>query len=139
MMSFAWKAGADPFLAESLYTCTGEGPHGMGLLNAARYCNPEVEDLVRSAVSILDPVERALVLNRADRIFLDDVAMIPLYQRPYLLAIDSMPGSLGAPVADDTSLAIMRALYLGAFMVTPDMEYVPVLVKDVETIVRGAR
>ncbi len=171
MMSFAWKAGADPFLAETLYTCAGDGPHGMGLLNAARYCSEEVEDLVLSARGILDPAERARVLNQADRMFLDDVAMIPLYQRPSLLAwadelvgpeanpwwgdlwnvgawtgmsevavaIERMPASLTAMLADDTTQMIVRVLYLGAFRVTPEMEYVPVLVDSVEVIVRSTR
>jgi peptide/nickel transport system substrate-binding protein len=86
LMSFAWRADADPFLAKSLYQCVGDGPHGMGLLNAARYCNPEVDDLVSLSRSMLGPAARASALNEADSVFLGEVAMIPLYQRPAVLA-----------------------------------------------------
>jgi len=170
MMSFAWKASADPFLGDSMYRCSGDGPHGMGLLNVARYCNDEVDQLIAVTSQIMDPLERADVYNQADQIYLEDVAVIPLYQRPSLLAWSSLlqgplqnpwstdtwnigswsgqsvvvfalagePASLTAPLpTDDAAALIMKALYLGAFSVTPDDEFVPALVSGAEVLVRG--
>lgn len=102
IMSFAWKADPDPFLTKSLFECVGDGPHGMGLLNAARFCDPEVDDLVGlSRVTIL-PGERASILNQVDRLFLEAVGMIPLYQRPTLLAwAEDLVGPTANPWATD--------------------------------------
>lgn len=169
IMSFAWKASADPFLGESMYRCFGEGPHGMGLLNAARHCDPQIDALLAEAGGTLDPGRRADILNQVDELFLGDFAMIPLYQRPNLLAwsdeldgpqanpwqtetwnvgawsglnsvtfaLDRMPTSLTTPLTDDDTRLVMTAIHAGAYMVNPAMEYVPVLVERVQTIVRG--
>lgn len=170
MLSFSWKASADPFLGDSMYQCTGDGPHGMGLLNVGRYCDAEVDRLIDATSRIMDPTERADIYNQADRLFLADHAMVPLYQRPSLLAwssslegpapnpwdtdlwnvgswfgsttvvvaIGEQPMSLSAPIpTDDGAALVMSALYRGAFMVTPDMQYLPSLVSGAEVLLRG--
>ena len=86
IISFSWKAAADPFLGDSTYQCQGTGPHGMGALNVNRYCREEVDSLITSTGAILDPDERSRVYNEADRLYLEDVAVIPLYQKPSFLA-----------------------------------------------------
>jgi peptide/nickel transport system substrate-binding protein len=80
MINFSWKAPFDPHAAEERYFCDDTD------LNVNRYCSPDVERLVRSANGIIDPEERAAVLNQADRLYLEDLALIPLYQKPNLLA-----------------------------------------------------
>lgn len=102
LMSFSWKAPTDPLLAESIYRCHGEGPHGMGALNVNRYCDGEVDVVLEAARSILDPTERALAYTTVDGFYLDDVAVIPLYQKPVLLAWNStLRGPQLNPAATD--------------------------------------
>lgn len=81
IVNFSWRARSDPLESHSTYLC-GEA----GELNVNRYCSEEVATLIRSAGSIVDPVERAAVYNEADRLYLEDLALIPLYQKPDLLA-----------------------------------------------------
>lgn len=80
MINFSWRAPFDPMAADDRYFCDDTD------LNVNRYCSPDVERLVRSADGIVDPEERAAVLNQADRLYLEDLALIPLYQKPDLLA-----------------------------------------------------
>ena len=81
MVNFSWRAWPDPAQSRSTYLC-GEA----GELNVNRYCSEEVASLIRSADSIVDPVERAAAYNEADRMYLEDLALIPLYQKPDLMA-----------------------------------------------------
>jgi len=80
---------ADESNANSTFYCEGDSPAGFGFLNFIRYCNEQVDDLVRSTDSITDPTERNSVYNQADAIYLEDLAVVPLYQRPSLLAWDA--------------------------------------------------
>jgi peptide/nickel transport system substrate-binding protein len=86
ILSFSWKASADPYLGDSMYLCVGDSPVGMGTLNVTRYCNEEVETLILATRAETDPATRADLYNQADRLYLDDLAVIPLYQKPMLLA-----------------------------------------------------
>lgn len=86
LINFSWKAAADPHLGNSTYYCTGTAPNGYGALNVNRYCNEDVEALVRSTDGMVDSAQRGDVYNTADRIYLEDLAIIPLYQQPSLLA-----------------------------------------------------
>jgi peptide/nickel transport system substrate-binding protein len=81
MVNFSWRAWPDPVPSHSTYLCGNAGE-----LNVNRYCSEEVASLIRSAGSIVDPVERVAAYNEADRIYLDDLALIPLYQKPDLIA-----------------------------------------------------
>lgn len=80
MINFSWRARPDPAGANATYYCGGES------LNVSRYCSEEVESLIRSTDSIVDPDQRAAVYNEADRIYLEDLAVIPLYQKPVMMA-----------------------------------------------------
>jgi peptide/nickel transport system substrate-binding protein len=166
---------ADASNANSVFHCEGDSPAGFGFLNFIRYCNEEVDSLVRSSESITDPVERDAVLNQADAIFLEDVAIVPLYQRPSLLAWNSVvsgprinpspstdlwnvsawsgkeivtvgiveppeslqilePQGSGVGVGESTAM-IVAPILQGAFALTPNYEYVPVLIESAELIV----
>ncbi|HJQ75946.1 MAG TPA: ABC transporter substrate-binding protein [Acidimicrobiia bacterium] len=80
MINFSWHLGSDPAPQNQSYHC------GDIDLNVNRYCSPEVEELVRATETITDPAERAAVYNEADRLYLDRDAVIPLYQKPILMA-----------------------------------------------------
>lgn len=80
LVNFSWRAGSDPSAAEATYFC------GDSDLNVNRFCSTEVEEIVRAAGVIMDPDERAAAYNEADRLYLTDRALIPLYQKPDLLA-----------------------------------------------------
>jgi len=81
LINFSWRARPDPLTSNSTYFCDEAGD-----LNVNRYCSEQVESLVRSTESITDPGERAGTYNRADRGYLEDRALIPLYQKPTLMA-----------------------------------------------------
>lgn len=81
MVNFSWRAWPDPAPSNTTYYC-GEA----GELNVNRYCSEEVESLVGSTASIVDPNERSSVYNRADQLYLEDLALIPLYQKPDMMA-----------------------------------------------------
>jgi ABC-type transport system substrate-binding protein len=169
IMSFSWKASADPYQANSTYYCEGDAPSGFGDLNVNRYCDREVETLVRSTDTLVEESDRVAAYNEADNLYLSDLAIIPLYQKPsfavwtstltgpqlnpsrstdlwnvgawsgqetVVIAVQGEP-RLGNPIlAPVDEMAIIRSPMLsGAFGVTPDLEYVPVLVEDVELIV----
>ncbi|HEX5695192.1 MAG TPA: ABC transporter substrate-binding protein, partial [Acidimicrobiia bacterium] len=86
MLNVARNHFADEANANTTFYCEGDSPAGFGFLNFIRYCNEEVDALVRSTDSITDPDERSAVYNQADALYLEDIAVVPLYQRPSLLA-----------------------------------------------------
>ncbi|HUF14609.1 MAG TPA: ABC transporter substrate-binding protein [Acidimicrobiia bacterium] len=81
LINFSWRARSDPGATNATYYCDDAGD-----LNVNRYCSTEVEDLIRSTEEIIEPSGRAAVYNRADRLYLQDHAVIPLYQKPSLMA-----------------------------------------------------
>jgi ABC-type transport system substrate-binding protein len=83
MIDFSWRAAPDPASSAATYLC------GDSDLNVNRYCSDDVEALVRSAATMADPALRAAAYNEADRLYLADLALIPLYQKPDLMAWSS--------------------------------------------------
>lgn len=81
MVNFSWRAWPDPAPSNATYYCADAGD-----LNVNRYCSEEVESLIGSTSSIVDPAERAAVYNQADQLYLGDLAAIPLYQKPDMIA-----------------------------------------------------
>ena len=86
ILNFAWVGGPDPHGRNSVYFCEGKSPSGFGDLNVNRYCNDEIESLIRQAEDEVDETARADLYNQADALYLDDVASIPLYQKPTFFA-----------------------------------------------------
>jgi len=80
LINFSWRADGDPSAGDRSYYCDDTE------LNVNRYCSPAVEELVRRAGTLTVPGERAAVYNEADRLYLEDRALIPLYQKPELMA-----------------------------------------------------
>lgn len=79
LINFSWRARSDPSTAVAAYFCNDE-------LNVNRYCSADVERLVRQAGVTVVPEVRAATYNDADRIYLDELAVIPLYQKPTMVA-----------------------------------------------------
>lgn len=79
LANFSWRSGSDPSTRDGAYFC------GQSDLNVNGYCSDEVEDLVRTAEATMDPLRRAAIYNEADLLYLSDLALIPLYQKPELL------------------------------------------------------
>lgn len=89
IINFSWKTAADPYLSNSTYFCEGSAASGFGALNVNRYCNPDVGGLIRSTNLMPDEDVRAATYNEADDVYLSDLAIVPLYQKPVLLAWSS--------------------------------------------------
>lgn len=171
MINFSWRADADPHGANTTYYCEGAAPNGFGALNVNRYCNPEVEALVRATDTEPDAARRSAAYNEADRLYLGDLALIPLYQKAAFLAwnsalagpapnmlaesamwnivswtgldtvrfgVESIPAELD-PLAARTEEAslVLAAVTSGAFGVTPEFEYRPVLIETAELVFEG--
>lgn len=81
LINFSWRAHPEPMPANSTYFCGSAGD-----LNVNRYCSDEVEALIRATETIVEPSDRIETYNMADRLYLDDLAVIPLYQKPVLMA-----------------------------------------------------
>lgn len=80
LVNFSWKAGSDPARGDQTFYCDDSD------LNVNRFCSREVDDMVRAASQEMDPAARAILYNDADRHYLAERALIPLYQKPVLLA-----------------------------------------------------
>jgi peptide/nickel transport system substrate-binding protein len=169
--NLAWVAQPDPAWGNTRFYCQGDALNGFGELNFLRYCDEEVDVLIRRTDMIIDPVERAATYNQADQLWLAATPMIPMYQRPTLLAWNSAiqgpadnPSHIG-PLwnvgdwtgAEEVSFGIGQepesmnllepsgtqpgtrfvaaAILEGAFTITPEFEYAPLLVESAEPIV----
>jgi peptide/nickel transport system substrate-binding protein len=89
IFNFAWVGSPEPAGGNTIYYCEGGAPSGFGDINVTRYCNDEMEQLVRATDTVVDPAERAALYNQADAIYLEDVASVPLYQKPTFFAWNS--------------------------------------------------
>ena len=86
IFNFAWVGSPDPAGGNTIYYCEGGAPSGFGDINVTRYCNDEMEALVRATDTEVDPAARAQLYNDADAIYLGDIATIPMYQKPTFFA-----------------------------------------------------
>jgi peptide/nickel transport system substrate-binding protein len=90
LFNFAWVGSPEPAGGNTIYYCEGDAPSGFGDINVTRYCNDEMEQLVRETDTVVDPFERAALYNQADSIYLEDAATVPLYQKPTFFAWSSV-------------------------------------------------
>jgi peptide/nickel transport system substrate-binding protein len=82
LINFGWGSSPDPFGSNSIWTC---GPREE-TLNYSQYCNEDVRDLVFATDDLLDPDERAATYNRAAALIAEDIALLPMFQLPEVLA-----------------------------------------------------
>jgi len=90
VFNFAWVGSPDPSGGNTLYYCEGDAPNGFGAINNLRFCNEEVDALIKSTDAMVDPVERAATYNQADDLWLAEIPLIPLYQKPTFFAWNSV-------------------------------------------------
>lgn len=93
MANFSWKDLLDPGESDQRYDC------GSSDLNVNGYCSPVVSEALTKARAQTDPALRAAAYNEVDRLYLEDLAVIPLYQKPTMLAWTS---DLSGPVPNYT-------------------------------------
>ena len=77
---FGWGTGtaeaSDPLIAQN---ATFNPTKGWGASNRGRYSNPELDKLIEQAVGTADDAAREKLLQQAQRLAFDDVAIIPLH------------------------------------------------------------
>ena len=79
LFMFAWVGSPDPAGSVEIHKCEGAQ-------NYQGYCNEEVTKLLEKSDTIVDPEERADVMNQADALMAEDVPILPLYQKPTFFA-----------------------------------------------------
>jgi len=89
VFNFAWVGSPDPAGQNTLYYCEGGASNGFGDLNNLRFCDEEVDALIKTTDSMVDPAERSAAYNQADDLWLADIPMIPMYQKPTFFAWNS--------------------------------------------------
>ncbi|HZB34355.1 MAG TPA: ABC transporter family substrate-binding protein [Streptosporangiaceae bacterium] len=80
---FAWVA--PPFPTNSAaqnWTTAGGGNYG-------KYSNKQVDKLIDDAAAASDPAQAAELLNKADAMVVQDAYVLPLYQKPTFLAVQT--------------------------------------------------
>lgn len=80
---FAWggTGGPEPGWAVDVWGCGGRN-------NVTGYCNRQVTRKLLQSRVIVDQQTRMRLLNRVDALMVRDVPMIPLFQRPWFLALN---------------------------------------------------
>ncbi len=77
---FGWGSGtaepSDPLIAQN---ATFDPAKGWGAANRGRYSNPELDKLIAQALGTADDAAREKLLQQAQKIVFDDVALIPLH------------------------------------------------------------
>lgn len=77
---FGWGTGtaeaSDPLIAQN---ATFTPAKGWGASNRGRYSNPEVDKLITQALGTADDNAREKILQQAQRVVFEDVALIPLH------------------------------------------------------------
>lgn len=76
---------------------------GMGVTNAGRYSNPEMDKLLAEAMVTIDDEERSALLQKAETIVLDEHGIIPLHYERSVWAM--APGFTYDPRVDQYTLA----------------------------------
>ncbi|MDX1619470.1 MAG: ABC transporter family substrate-binding protein [Nitriliruptorales bacterium] len=77
--AFAWVGNPDPVGNVEIFKCDGSQ-------NFQNYCNEEVTSLLEQTNSTIDQQQRFALFNEADALMADDMPLLPLYQKPSMLA-----------------------------------------------------
>ena len=80
IMVFAWVQSPFPYSSAQQLWLSDSGS------NYGGYTNPQTDQLINAAASSTDEAAAAQQLNQADKIILGDAYVLPLYQKPTLLA-----------------------------------------------------
>ena len=80
IIQFGWVGTPFPVSSNvAIYTTSGGSNYG-------KYSNPDVDRLFSQAIREIDPQKANDTVNQADKILFDQVATLPLYQKPTFLA-----------------------------------------------------
>jgi peptide/nickel transport system substrate-binding protein len=77
---FAWVSSPFPFSGAKQLWGTGQGS------NYGKYTNPKVDDLMAQAGSEPDLAKAADLINQSDQLMTNDAYVLPLYQKPTIIA-----------------------------------------------------
>jgi peptide/nickel transport system substrate-binding protein len=77
--NFAWVGTPFPVSSNQPIFST-DSPQNYG-----KFSNPKVDELFTQAIAELDPAKAAELANQADQLLWDDMATLPLYQKPQLI------------------------------------------------------
>jgi peptide/nickel transport system substrate-binding protein len=77
--NFAWVGTPFPVSSNQPTFATGSAQ------NYGKYSNPKVDELFTQAIAQLDPAKSAELVNQVDQLLWDDMATLPLYQKPQLI------------------------------------------------------
>ncbi|HEY4455533.1 MAG TPA: ABC transporter family substrate-binding protein, partial [Pseudonocardiaceae bacterium] len=77
---FAWVASPYPFAGGAQNWITGGGG------NYGKYSNPQVDKLINDANAETDVTKATQELNDADQLMANDAYVLPLYQKPTIIA-----------------------------------------------------
>ena len=80
MANFSWKDLLDPQATDQRYSCAESD------LNVTGYCSEATDAALEIARSETATDLRATAYNEVDRLYLEDLAVIPLYQKPTMMA-----------------------------------------------------
>lgn len=124
LMGFPWRFSESPHLAESRFECEGTAPSGYGQLNVNRYCDEAVDDLVAALQVETAAAGRRDLYREIDSLYLGDLAVIPLYQRPVTVAWDGAIEGPHVNMSRSTHLWNI-ATWVGAAEVTIGLDWLP--------------
>jgi peptide/nickel transport system substrate-binding protein len=101
---FGWGTGtaeaSDPLHAQ---VSTWDPKHGLGASNRGRYSNPELDRMIEAALQEMDDAKREKMLQDAQRLAMQDVAIIPLHIQTNIWAMRR--GLTHTPRADELTRA----------------------------------
>ena len=115
MAIFAYLTTGDPSDWSDLYTCGGSGDYG-------GYCNPLVDNGFATVATDTDPGQRATDANAVDALLASDVAAIPMWARPDLLAYSTkVNGLVDNPFLGGGPFWNAQDIWLGANAAAPSI------------------
>jgi peptide/nickel transport system substrate-binding protein len=106
---FAWVASPYPFAGGVQNWVTNQGN------NFGKYSNPQVDSLIAEANTETDQAKATDLLNQADQLMANDAYVLPLYQKPTIIASQDKIGNirnnstLDAPVYNMSEWGIRKS------------------------------
>ena len=80
---YAWIGGPDPSGFDAIYQCYN-APANLGGSNYKRYCNKQVDALIRKADANFNSTKRTAQYQQVAKITANQLAIIPLYASPQI-------------------------------------------------------
>ena len=112
IMMIGWHSDTEDSanFTEYLTACADEKT-GWGQYNSGNYCNPEVDELVRTANQETNLDKRAELLQTVERVLYEDAAYVPLHWQ-------NLAWGAGKGIQAEAVVNVMNFPYLGDLVVT---------------------